>query len=303
MERPAVTSSKLWLLLIPVVLSPVTINSSLSANPAAEHREQNVDAYLKDGLEIIKFGMTLEQINEIIPSPEKTLSWEQLKQVNIGGKDFRMLTRGLTQFNQLRYLWEFSREQAIFLSNPCFSRKTSLVTFLFYDRKLVWIHLEATDAPDCPSHEPLFEAIATFYRVKTVRREFSGLGVWIRRDGGHIKIKHVLETSPAFQAGIRSGDELLFIDGRSLGHASDMEIVAWLRGPEQSRVALTLQRESGQPLTLGLTRALITDGTRFDAHSNVVCLSGVRASDAAIVEIRQPIPGITCASELDVFQG
>src|SRR5258708_1557538 len=50
----------------------------ISADVSSEQGSTVAEAYLKGGLEIFKFGMTVEQLKEILPHPEKnnTFPWE-----------------------------------------------------------------------------------------------------------------------------------------------------------------------------------------------------------------------------------
>lgn len=80
-----------------------------------------------------------------------------------------------------------------------------------------------------------------------LRGHFGGIGAMLGRDSdGNLAIT-VMRDRPAARAGVRDNDVLLAVDGTPI--AADMpveEVVALVRGPEGSRVTLTLRR-AGQP--------------------------------------------------------
>jgi carboxyl-terminal processing protease len=64
--------------------------------------------------------------------------------------------------------------------------------------------------------------------------------------------------SPAFQAGIRAGDVIMSVDGRSPSGQTLDTVLDWLRGPAGTDVAIEVQRPAAPaPLRLRVTRAVI----------------------------------------------
>jgi PDZ domain len=221
------------------------VGQSLAVYTSNINNETIADEYLKDGLEIFKFGMSVEDLNHILPSPSDTLNWESLQRVsmNLGsGSDVRSLGMKLSEFGRMRYFLIFIKEAIIFARNPCFSENTGQIYFIFMDRKLFWIHLVASDALDCPSHEPLFRAVANFYQVELLRWEFGGLGVILTQDKEQVKVLQVSETGPASQAGIKPGDEILAANGQPFKEPILADATSKLRGPVGSEIAVTLKR-------------------------------------------------------------
>ncbi|MFB8777403.1 S41 family peptidase [Streptomyces broussonetiae] len=61
--------------------------------------------------------------------------------------------------------------------------------------------------------------------------EYTGVGLWARRErSGRVEVTEVRSGSPAADAGIRAGDRLRSIDGRSVDGLPVTEVVALLRG-------------------------------------------------------------------------
>ncbi len=87
-----------------------------------------------------------------------------------------------------------------------------------------------------------------------------GLGVRIATRDAFPTILHVLEGTPAKKAGLKAGDQISAVDGRSTRETSLEEVADRLRGKVGTRVKLTIQREE-KPLEFTLTRAIIREFT------------------------------------------
>jgi carboxyl-terminal processing protease len=80
--------------------------------------------------------------------------------------------------------------------------------------------------------------------------QYTGVGLWARREtDGRIEVARVRENSPADDAGIRKGDRLRSVDGRSADGRPVTEVVSALRGDAEdasvgTTVSLGLQRGS-----------------------------------------------------------
>lgn len=87
---------------------------------------------------------------------------------------------------------------------------------------------------------------------------FGGLGIVITSKDGQLTVIAPIEDTPAWKAGIKSGDVITEIDDESTINMSLMKAVERLRGKVGSRVNLTIERKGrAAPFTLTLTRAEI----------------------------------------------
>ncbi len=88
---------------------------------------------------------------------------------------------------------------------------------------------------------------------------FGGVGVYIIQDAktGAI-VANPIDANPAIKAGVRPGDVIVAVDGKStLGQKIDM-VESEIRGPVGSVVSLTLKRHDAQaPTVVRITRAQI----------------------------------------------
>jgi carboxyl-terminal processing protease len=86
---------------------------------------------------------------------------------------------------------------------------------------------------------------------------FSGIGVWLDVKHEDLQVLSVLPDSPALEAGIKPGDIIETIDGDPVSKMTSDEAVAKIKGPEGSKVQLTIRRDK-EKLELTITRASIT---------------------------------------------
>jgi len=87
---------------------------------------------------------------------------------------------------------------------------------------------------------------------------FGGIGIEITILKDVLIIVSPIEDTPAFVAGLKSGDQILRIDGKSTKDITIMEAVKKLRGPKDTKVTVTIMREKmPAPKDIVLTRAII----------------------------------------------
>lgn len=78
-----------------------------------------------------------------------------------------------------------------------------------------------------------------------IEGNFVGLGVELKSAPDGLLVVHVIPASPAERSGIRAGDRLIGIGGRSIGGLSVDEAAHLLQGPEGSLVTLAVARGPG----------------------------------------------------------
>lgn len=85
---------------------------------------------------------------------------------------------------------------------------------------------------------------------------YAGVGLWLRPSGVQLVVSQVAADSPAEQAGVRVGDQLRAVDGRTTKGLRPSDVATTLRGTSGSRVSLLLVRGTSLR-TLTLTRAQV----------------------------------------------
>ena len=89
--------------------------------------------------------------------------------------------------------------------------------------------------------------------------EFGGVGIEITVEMSVVKVVSPIEDTPAFKAGIKSGDYITKIDSKNAIGLSIEEVVKKLRGKPGSSVKVTILRKGEKaPLEKTLTRQVIT---------------------------------------------
>ncbi len=90
------------------------------------------------------------------------------------------------------------------------------------------------------------------------RGEFGGLGIQIGIKDNRLTVIAPIEDTPAFAAGIQSGDTIIQVDETPTKDLTLMEAVQHMRGPQGTSVKLTVIREGlDEPLVFTITRDII----------------------------------------------
>ena len=79
-------------------------------------------------------------------------------------------------------------------------------------------------------------------QVKT-KGKFGGLGIEITMEDGVVKVVSPIDDTPAANAGMKSGDLIIGINGESIRGLSINDAVSQLRGPVGSKVVITVVRD------------------------------------------------------------
>jgi carboxyl-terminal processing protease len=88
--------------------------------------------------------------------------------------------------------------------------------------------------------------------------EFFGVGIEISLENGQVVVVTPIEDTPAFRAGLQTGDVILSINGQATQELSLQEVVSRIRGPKGTEVELTiLHNNSKTPQTLRIVRDAI----------------------------------------------
>jgi carboxyl-terminal processing protease len=88
--------------------------------------------------------------------------------------------------------------------------------------------------------------------------EFGGLGIEVGMEDGLVKVVSPIEDSPAFKAGVKSGDLIMQLDEKLVKGMSLNEAVKIMRGKPNTSIKLTILRKGeNKPLYITLVRAII----------------------------------------------
>jgi carboxyl-terminal processing protease len=85
--------------------------------------------------------------------------------------------------------------------------------------------------------------------------KYYGVGMQIQPQGDKIVVLSPFEGTPSYKAGIRPGDVILAVDGKTTEHLDSAAVASMLKGPRGTHVSVTMGREgSPKPLTFDLIR-------------------------------------------------
>lgn len=88
--------------------------------------------------------------------------------------------------------------------------------------------------------------------------EFGGLGIEVSMEDGLVKVISPIEDTPAFQAGLKTGDLILKLDDLLVKGMTLNDAVGHMRGKPGSKIILTvLRKNEPKPLIFTLVRAVI----------------------------------------------
>ncbi len=88
--------------------------------------------------------------------------------------------------------------------------------------------------------------------------EFGGLGIEVGMEDGLVKVISPIEDTPAFRAGIKTGDLIFKLDETLVKGLTLSDAVKRMRGKPGSKIVLTvLRKDEGKPLIFTLARAVI----------------------------------------------
>jgi carboxyl-terminal processing protease len=88
--------------------------------------------------------------------------------------------------------------------------------------------------------------------------EFGGLGIEVSMEDGLVKVVSPIEDTPAFRAGIKSGDLIIKLDDTMVKGLTLNDAVKRMRGKPGSKIVLTIiRKDEPKPLAVTLVRAII----------------------------------------------
>jgi carboxyl-terminal processing protease len=132
----------------------------------------------------------------------------------------------------------------------------------------------------------------------TTKGQFGGVGIEVTQEEGLIKVISPIDGTPAAKAGIKPGDRIAGIDGVSIAGLALNDAIDKMRGPEGSKITLTILREGEKkPFDVTLQRAVVqvdADTWRREGDIGYIRLPGFNEQTApgpekAIRELKKQI--------------
>ena len=92
------------------------------------------------------------------------------------------------------------------------------------------------------------------YMNEQTKGKFGGLGIQVTMENGVVKVISPIDDTPAHKAGIKAGDYITDIDGKTVIGMTLNEAVSKLRGKIGTSVKITIRRVNEKPFTVTLKR-------------------------------------------------
>ncbi len=144
-----------------------------------------------------------------------------------------------------------------------------------------------------------FSAFFTPEQYKEFRQEtegeFGGVGIEIGMEKGRPIVISPIEGTPAFKAGIRSGDIILEIDGEDTSNMNLMDVVRKIRGKPGTKVNLTIMRKgTDKPIKVDLERAIIkVESVKWGKIQDVGYIRLSQFTDGVSKDVEKAIKALT----------
>ncbi len=110
------------------------------------------------------------------------------------------------------------------------------------------------------------------------RGSFGGIGIEITLLKDVLTVVSPIEDTPAYNAGVKAGDQIIRINGKSTKDITVLDAVKQLRGPKDTKVTITILREGmAKPKDIELIRSIISiksvKSKVFDDHIGYIRIS------------------------------
>lgn len=110
------------------------------------------------------------------------------------------------------------------------------------------------------------------------RGSFGGIGIEITLLKDVLTVVSPIEDTPAYNAGVKAGDQIIRINGKSTKDITVLDAVKQLRGPKDTKVTITILREGmAKPKDIELIRSIISiksvKSKVFDEHIGYIRIS------------------------------
>ena len=136
----------------------------------------------------------------------------------------------------------------------------------------------------------------------TTDGNYGGLGLTVQAEDGVVKVQTPTEDTPAYRAGIKSGDYITRINGKLIYGLSLDEAVDQMRGAPGSKVTLTIVRPGrDKPFDVALTReTIVVKSVKYEVKNHIGIINinsfskqtgaDTRAAIAAITKLNGGLP-------------
>ncbi len=122
---------------------------------------------------------------------------------------------------------------------------------------------------------------------KGLEGKFEGIGAYVASENGQVVVIAPVAGSPADEAGIRAGDVILAVDGKSTADMSLTDVVLSVQGPKGTTVTLSiLHQGETEPVLMKIVRAEIeVPSVRFEMKDDIAYIKITNFSERTAEEL------------------
>ncbi|HEY9088185.1 MAG TPA: S41 family peptidase [Anaerolineaceae bacterium] len=92
---------------------------------------------------------------------------------------------------------------------------------------------------------------------RSLQGEYEGIGAWVDTTLDFVTIINPMPDSPAEKAGLKTGDEVIAVDGEDMTGIDGSLVLQRILGPAGTSVTLTIRRQDVEPFDVTIERAKI----------------------------------------------
>ena len=134
--------------------------------------------------------------------------------------------------------------------------------------------------------------------------EFGGLGLEVSMEKGFIRVVSPIDDTPAFKAGLQTGDYITHIDGVSVSGLSLNEAVKKMRGLPKTSVKLTIVRGMDKPFDITIERDVIkVQPVKYEQKGDVGYIRIISFSEKVAEQTTKAIKTLTQNIGKDKLKG
>ena len=94
-------------------------------------------------------------------------------------------------------------------------------------------------------------------KARNKRDGYEGIGITLIADKDSARILSVFSGGPAEESGLKAGDKIIQINAESVVGLSESELIEKITGPADTAVELTVQKRTGETLTISVVRRFV----------------------------------------------
>lgn len=124
--------------------------------------------------------------------------------------------------------------------------------------------------------------------------EFGGLGLEVGMDNGFVRVMSPIDDTPAYKAGLQTGDYITHVNGMSTFGESLNDTVKKMRGEPGTKITLTISRKDKDPFDVDLKRAVIkVKPVKYEAKGDIGYLRITTFSETTTEMLEKAIAELT----------